>query len=277
MRKWTLPLIVLSLALMAPEILRNTLYGARAQFAQEASLDAKIRIANANTGTRSLKQDRQHGVVRVAGSSQSLSEEAIQRVVAKRTLEESAHVSVWNWQGVEAATASARGLDQLHHFASSYLVGFKPFKTRQLWVPLYTLAMNKEYQYDHLQYAGLSDVWQTSRQAYYQKRGDCEDHAILLADWLIELGVDARVALGTHKGQGHAWVVAIVDNQEYLLEATSKRRQSSWQAMPLAALAEGYNVEFQFNRHFFWAKRSQAPTHKYRGSHWIKKSQFIRS
>ncbi|MCQ3830985.1 transglutaminase domain-containing protein [Microbulbifer elongatus] len=221
-------------------------------------------------------QDNQRGTVLIHGSGAPLTEAMVQQAVAKRSEQESSYISVWNWQGLESVTASARGLDKLHHFANSYLVGFQPFETKSLWVPLYTLAIRKEYQYDHLQYAGLADIWQTSRQAYYQKRGDCEDHAILLADWLINLGVDARVALGTHEGQGHAWVVAIVNDTEYLLEATSKRRQSSWQAMPLAALVEGYEVEFQFNRDYFWAKTTSAPTRRYRGSHWIRKSQFIR-
>ncbi|GAB2875172.1 transglutaminase domain-containing protein [Microbulbifer echini] len=274
MRRWVAPLLVFSALLMLPEILRKTIHRPTESFSAEESLSSAHRIYDS---TATAAQDRQYGIVRVVGTSNPLPEETVQQVVAKRTLEESAYVSIWNWQGFEAVTASARGLDNKHHFANSYLVGFKPFQTRQLWVPLYTLAMQKEYQYDHLQYAGLSDIWQTSRQAYYQKRGDCEDHAILLADWLIELGVDARVALGTHRGQGHAWVVAIVDGQEYLLEATSKRREASWQAMPLAALTEGYEVEFQFNRNFFWAKHNSTPTRKYRGRHWIKKSQFIRS
>ncbi|WP_444911721.1 transglutaminase domain-containing protein [Microbulbifer sp. EKSA008] len=277
MRKWLAITLILSLALITPELVRraNT-QEPPTKSTPEIPLSDNLWSFGSSGSQLASIVDSQQGVVRVVGTRYPLEEKTIQQVVDKRSLEESAHVSVWNWQGIEAATASARGLDQQHHFANSYLVGFKPFKTQQLWVPLYTLAMNKEYQYDHLQYAGLSDIWQTSRQAYYQKRGDCEDHAILLADWLIELGVDARVALGTHKGQGHAWVVAILNDQEYLLEATSKRRQTSWQAMPLAALAEGYDAEFQFNRHFFWAKKNPTPTRQYRGNHWVKKSQFIR-
>ena len=58
--------------------------------------------------------------------------------------------------------------------------------------PLYTLAQRKRYQLDAKQYAGRSEVWQTSRQAFFYPRGDCEDHAIALADWLIEMGEDAR-------------------------------------------------------------------------------------
>lgn len=48
------------------------------------------------------------------------------------------------------------------------------------------------------------------------------------------------------RGQGHAWMAAIVDGREYLLEATSKRCISNWRSLPLAALAEGYDVELQF-------------------------------
>ena len=263
--------IFLGCVLMLPELLLQRKQSAHDRIILEAQQRAASRDSEV-----SRDKDSQRGTVIVTGSQSPLTESMVQQAVGKRSEQESSYISIWNWQGLESVTASARGLDKLHHFANSYLVGFQPFETRDLWVPLYTLAIRKEYQYDHLQYAGLADIWQTSRQAYYQKRGDCEDHAILLADWLINLGVDARVALGTHKGEGHAWVVAIVDNTEYLLEATSKRRQSNWQAMPLAALAEGYEVEFQFNRDYFWAKTTSAPTRKYRGNHWIRKSQFIR-
>lgn len=263
--------IFLGILLMLPELLLQRKQSAQDKIILEAQQRASNREAEA-----SQKKDIQRGTVVVTGSQSPLTESMVHQAVGKRSEHESSYISIWNWQGLESVTATARGLDKLHHFANSYLVGFQPFETKDLWVPLYTLAIRKEYQYDHLQYAGLADIWQTSRQAYYQKRGDCEDHAILLADWLINLGVDARVALGTHKGEGHAWVVAVVNNTEYLLEATSKRRHSNWQAMPLAALAEGYEVEFQFNRDYFWAKTTSAPTRNYRGKHWIRKSQFIR-
>lgn len=265
--------ILLGVLLMLPELIQQ-----RNQLLRESAILSQQRTADRDDERGSSRaKDSQRGTVLVSGSRSPLTETMVQQAVGKRSDTESGYISIWNWQGLENVTASARGLDSLHHFANSYLVGFQPFETKELWIPLYTLAIRKEYQYDHLQYAGLADIWQTSRQAYYQKRGDCEDHAILLADWLINLGVDARVALGTHKGEGHAWVVAIVNNTEYLLEATSKRRQSSWQAMPLAALAEGYEVEFQFNREYFWAKTTSAPTRSYRGKHWIRKSQFVRS
>ncbi|MFD1215875.1 MULTISPECIES: transglutaminase-like domain-containing protein [Microbulbifer] len=265
-----LGLLLFSLLLISlPEILQQS------QPPEEVLLIQR-QMRTAESSEDAGREDNQSGTVVISGTSSPLTESMVQRAVGAQPEERSSYISIWDWQGVKTATASARGLDSLHHFANSYLVGFQPFETDALWVPLYTLATRKEYQYDHLQYSGLADIWQTSRQAYYQKRGDCEDHAILLADWLINLGVDARVALGTYKGEGHAWVIAVVNDTEYLLEATSKRRQSSWQAMPLAALAEGYEVEFQFNRDFFWAKTTSAPTRTYRGKHWVRKSQFIR-
>ncbi|WP_346837935.1 transglutaminase-like domain-containing protein [Microbulbifer sp. SAOS-129_SWC] len=277
MRGWLL-LAALAAALLLPDLaLRQQRPTPQPDNTALPGLAEARRQAVGATQPASYHRDRQAGVVRVQGTSKPLTEAYVQRAVSGRSAAQSAYMSVWNWQGIPSATISARGLDSQHHFANSYLVGFKPFKTRQLWVPLYTLAVRKEYQYDAQQYGGLADVWQTSRQSFYQKRGDCEDHALLLADWLIELGVDARVAVGTYKGSGHAWVVAIVDDQEYLLEATSKRRISTWKALPLAQLVDGYNVEFQFNRHFFWARKNNTPTRRYRGNQWIKKSQFIHS
>ena len=82
---------------------------------------------------------------------------------------------------------------------------------------LYTVARRKRYQYDHITYPGRSEVWQSSQQAFYSAVGDCEDHAILLADWLIGLGYDARVAVGDYDGAGHAWVVLFAEGQEFLL------------------------------------------------------------
>jgi len=276
MRGWLL-LATLGAALLLPDLVLRLRSGAAATPPVTPGLSEAHRLAPGAEAQADDHRDRQNGVVRVQGTSKPLTEAYVQRAVAARSAAQSAYMSVWNWQGIREATISARGLDSQHHFANSYLVGFKPFTTRELWVPLYTLAIRKKYEYDALQYGGLADVWQTSRQSFYQKRGDCEDHALLLADWLIEVGVDARVAVGTYKGSGHAWVVAIVDDREYLLEATSKRRIASWQALPLAGLVDGYDVEFQFNRHYFWAKKDTRPTRKYRGNQWIRKSQFIHS
>lgn len=181
----------------------------------------------------------------------------------------------WSWQGQKNAIVSAPGLDRQHHFVNSYLVGFKPFDTEYVWVPLYTLAMRKRYEYDHIQYGGLKDLWQNSEQGFHYTRGDCEDHALVLADWLISLGYDARVVVGDYKNEGHAWVVLFLDGKEYLLEATSKARKRSLNNYKLAYLETDYRPRYQFNRDDFWYNQGSSMTTAYTGTHWYRKSSFI--
>jgi len=98
------------------------------------------------------------------------------------------------------------------------------------------------------------DTWQTSPETYIKMKGDCEDHAILLADWMISLGYDARVALGTVNGEGHAWVIFYKDGKEYLLEATDK---ASRRRYPLVSLHPEYVSAVMFNRDHFWIRVKQ--------------------
>ena len=173
-------------------------------------------------------------------------------------------------------TATAFGVDRQHHFVNAYLEGFQPFRTEQLWVPLYTIAHKLVYQRDHLQYSGLQDVWQSSRQAFYNTRGDCEDHALILADWLISMGYDARVVLGTAMREGHAWVVVFHEGQEFLLEATSKRKKMDWSLYPLAGLQTDYQPKYMFNRRFFWTNQGSEFTTRYSGGQWLRQSRYKR-
>ena len=228
------------------------------------------------------EEDRQYnifqaGYVQGEGIDSILTEEMIHARLRKVKADRRDNFYTWKWRNRLEITASAMGLDRRHHFANSYLVGFQPFDTDEIWIPLYTLATRKTYQYDHLQYSGLADVWQNSSQAHYYRRGDCEDHSIALADWLICLGKDARVVLGHFKGNGHAWVVLIHGDQEYLLEATGKKRLKSIQNYPLAKLMKGYQPKFQFNRNEFWVNKGSTLTTRYRGKHWEMRSRFFKS
>ena len=173
-------------------------------------------------------------------------------------------------------TISAIGVDRRHHFVNAYLDGFQPFRTEQLWVPLYTIANKLEYQRDHQQYPWGQDVWQSSRQAFYNTRGDCEDHALALADWLMSMGYDARVVLGTAMREYHAWVVLFHEEREFLLEATSKRKKMDWSLYPLAGLQTNYQPEYMFNRRFFWTNQGSAFTTRYSGDQWLKQSRYER-
>ncbi len=81
---------------------------------------------------------------------------------------------------------------------------------------------------EHCRYAkdlsGLSgekDSWQRPSETYSFRNGDCEDTALLLADWLISRGFNARVAIGNAVGEGgHAWCVVELEGRQYILETT---------------------------------------------------------
>ena len=177
------------------------------------------------------------------------------------------------WTGAEKKVfaLTAMGRDNRHHVASAFLLGFQPFETDKLWVPMQTIATRLKYRYDEKQFRGMRDLWQTSKQAYYWLRGDCEDHALLLADWLIEMGYDARVVAGKHGKEGHAWVVVLDQGKTYLLEATSKRKR---RVMPLAVNLPEYKPEYMFNRVSFWVNSGSFLTSNYTDSRWQKRSLF---
>ena len=169
-------------------------------------------------------------------------------------------------------TMSALGIDNRHHLANVYLEGYAPFTVENVMIPLYVLAQRKSYQLDSKHYWGKEDVWQSSRQAFYYSRGDCEDHAIILADWLITLGEDARVVVGNWGGEGHAWVILFKDGIEYLLEATRKSGLGRNRPYPLAALHPEYHPEYMFDQSGFWVNNGSVYTTNYSGKHWQKQS-----
>lgn len=180
----------------------------------------------------------------------------------------------WNRGNESYICSSALGTDGKHHILNSFLKGFEPFETEQPFIPLYTIAMRKKYKYDHLQYNGKKDVWQDSYESFKNIYGDCEDHSILLADWLIQMGYDARVIVGKYKDSGHAWVVVFEDEKVYLLEATSKRKESDFHKMPYAYLMKNYHPKFMFNHRFFWLNTGSTLTTDYKNSKWQKKSIY---
>jgi hypothetical protein len=133
--------------------------------------------------------------------------------------------------------------------SNAYLLGFSPFHTSKYWLPLLAVNLRVRYMRDDVIKVG-DDTWQTAPETYVRMWGDCEDHAIFLADWLIGSGHDARVVAGTVKGEAHAWVVLYKDGKEYLLESTDK---ASRRRYPLVSLHPEYEPVFMFNRDHFWA------------------------
>jgi len=259
-------LFVIIALLLAPQIYKSVKF--------QNDLDSKADLAVDKLKADFDRPNEQNGYVHVAGATLPFTEKKLQQLL-KNHQQKLQYLFTWQWQGFNKVTASAPGLDRKHHFVNSYLVGFKPFDTEHIWVPLYTLAVRKRYQYDHVQYSSYNEVWQNSRQAFYYTRGDCEDHALILADWLIALGHDARVVVGTYSGQGHAWVILFKDGREYLLEATSKRKQRSFNAYKLAALQTEYQPVYQFNREKFWFNMGNKYTTRYSGDNWKYKSKFV--
>ena len=239
----------------------------------ERQLDARLRGAVSLLSPQTASQGPVSGEIEVLANGKRVGQAELHRLLGAE-VNKSAFF-VYRFYGVESASASALGLDRQHHFVNAYLEGYSPFATDNLFVPLLVLARKKEYMLDNLNHGG-DEVWQSSRQAFWFTRGDCEDHAIALADWLIDMGQDARVALGTYQGGGHAWVVLIKDGQEYILEATQKRGVSGLKRYPLAAAQPDYVPHYQFNRSHFWATVAGVPTTRYQGSHWIEKSRFTR-
>jgi len=180
----------------------------------------------------------------------------------------------YSYKGAETVTMSAQGINQSHYLVNAYLEGYKPFDVENVMMPLYVLSQRKTYMLDSKQYRGREEVWQSSRQAFLYPRGDCEDHALALADWLIEMGHDARVVLGDVKGGGHAWVVLFKDGKEYLLEATQKRGLGRNKPYPLAKLHRDYHPQYMFNRNSFWRNTASKYTTSYSGGHWQKMSHY---
>ncbi len=239
-------------------------------------LEVAIRTAENELKTSSNTNPSQRGFMQVFGSNNAFDDELVRQEISKLPVTQQSYSYSWRWDGIDKAAETSFAVDRQHYFVNSFLVGFAPFKTDHSWVPLLTLAHRKTYQYDEVTYPGLKDVWQNSKDAFIQMRGDCEDHALSLADWLIEMGIDARVVLGKYKEQGHAWVVAILDGNEYLLEATSKRKQNRWSAYPLARYETDYQPHAQFNREFYWVNETGVRTTRYTGNHWVLKSKFIK-
>tara|TARA_R110000851_G_scaffold189677_2_gene339937 strand:+ start:6432 stop:7301 length:870 start_codon:yes stop_codon:yes gene_type:complete len=180
----------------------------------------------------------------------------------------------FTYNHTETVAMSAQGVNRSHFLVNAFLEGYQPFTVENVMMPLYVLAQRKNYMLDSLQYSGREEVWQSSREAFLFPRGDCEDHALALADWLIAMNEDARVVLGDMDGNGHAWVVLFKNGKEYLLEATRKNRLERNKPYPLAMLYPDYHPTFMFNRKGFWMNNGSKYTTDYSGKHWQKTSEY---
>lgn len=245
----------------------------------DIELFQKAQLAQQKVSSKLSTNKYQNGHVKALTENYILEESLVNKRVNESTnlrAQRASYLLQWEDSLKNVISLTALGMDWKHHFANSFLVGIRPFAVENKWLPLYTISKIKTYELDNVQHK-VPEMWQNSAQAYMLPRGDCEDHAIILADWLISEGVDARVVGGKYKTSGHAWVVAIMNDQEFILEATSKRVGKSWNHYPLASLAQHYSPTFMFNRTQFWVNENTQITDKYRGIHWKQTSTFIKS
>ena len=263
-----IPIFIIFLLYIAQEI-RTALF--------ESKINHQIEEAFKNKTDDYQKISASGNYVEILRDGNKFAEKQIHLHFKNRSRNEmTAGVAYWSFGNNPPVTASAFGTDYLHHFVNHYLVGYAPFQTEYLWMPHYTISMRLKYQLDAQQYGGFKEVWQSSKEAFYNTRGDCEDHALALTDWLIEMSLDARVVLGSYKNDGHAWVVIFMKDDVFLLESTSKQKNKNWRHYPLARFESNYHPKYMFNRDFFWLNTGSIYTTRYEGNNWVKKSRFFR-
>ena len=195
---------------------------------------------------------------------------------AMRGIEPEQRSLTYHWTRADGSVFafSAESTERRYYFAPAFLTGWQPFPANQLWQPWYAVAHRMRYAWDHELFPGRMDVWQTGYQSWLNQRGDCEDHALLLADWLMNMGEDARVVLGDWRGEGHAWVVLIRDERVYLLEATQKFGRQALREYPLASMMAGYQPRAMFNRETLWVNEGSSLTTRYTDERWRKAGFF---
>ncbi len=138
------------------------------------------------------------------------------------------------------------------HYINDFLIGFQPpahfakgiskiEEIRQIWRGVWTSC---SYSSDAREgNATTRDAWQTGPETLRRGLGDCDDSAVLLTDWLITRGFEARLALGKMNGQGHAWVVVRLDGRTYLLESTSEPPSTTSEMPLVSASYDAYTPE----------------------------------
>lgn len=137
-------------------------------------------------------------------------------------------------------------------------------RMRAIWR---TVVEHCRYAEDVIGLRGERDQWQTPSETHAFAAGDCEDTSLLLADWLIAEGFDARVALGHlleddgGEGGGHAWVAVRLDGETYLLETTDTAAPGEGELPTVARAGHRYDARMLFDREriYFRARAGWTP------------------
>lgn len=64
------------------------------------------------------------------------------------------------------------------------------------------------------------EVWRSGHSLLAEKKGDVEDHAVLLCNLLLGFGLDAFVAVGVSIKGPHVWVITRARNEDKSLRVT---------------------------------------------------------
>ena len=116
-----------------------------------------------------------------------------------------------------------------------------------------------------------TDRWQLAVETQNLGTGDCEDSAILLTDWLLARGIEAKVALGKYGDiGGHAWCVARVDDREYLLESTMEGNPDIDRPPLVSRVGSRYVPEVMFDRWHIYVRAF--PQKPWDGDYWSEKN-----
>lgn len=172
----------------------------------------------------------------------------------------------------------APNADGQFRYVNEYLTGYQPparypsegNRLHELYTIWNAVVASCLYTKDSTAANPARDAWQTPLETMRRGRGDCEDSALLLADWLISRGFDVRVALGRFGDMGqHAWCVARVDGIEYLLESTEGHPDP--EKPPYATdLGSRYVPETIFDRDAIYVRSH--PKERFDGVYWSTKS-----
>lgn len=165
------------------------------------------------------------------------------------------------------------------HYANEFLTGYQPpaiyprgqSRIEQLFTIWSAVHHNCTYTPDPVENLKKTDRWQTALETQVRGKGDCEDSAIYLADWLLARGYDARVALGRYGDiGGHAWCVVRLDEVEYLLETTSEGNPDFDSPPLISRVGSRYIPEILFDRWSLYVRSSQRQP--WNGNYWDEKN-----
>jgi len=154
-------------------------------------------------------------------------------------------------------------------FTNGFFLSYAPFIPSNIFN--ISSHLSKHYKHSIKKFKPFIYM-QTSKEAYRSRNANAEENALVMADWLIRLGYDARVVVGTFKNKPHAWVVMKNMQNYYILDATNRGNRKHY---PLAATLPNYHPRYMYNQKYIWKNKGSSFTTRYDSANWEKKYKFI--